>query len=157
MPAFQAKRSTPASLSDLSSALTRAELKERGIDPLAAPTLRDAFVVYDFQAGPGNNLNSNAEDILKALKDLNAGLGQTSLQSHLFVQTKNAGARVWYRLIGGDDSHQINQLTNHAEDDIPVGFYFVWAERSGRPTSSKTSVFRIIKSKATVELEETNQ
>jgi hypothetical protein len=150
------KRSTTASLSDLSSALTRAELKKRGIDPLSVATLRDAFIVYDFHAGSGDNLNSNAEEILKALKDLNTGLGQTSLQSHLSVRTKKPGARVWYRLIGGDDSHQINQLTNRAEDDIPVGFYFVWAERSGRLTSSKTGVFRIIRAKATVDLEETN-
>jgi hypothetical protein len=155
--AFQAKR---ASSADLSPRTIRAELTARGLNlskPSTPTALRDALVVYDYQAGNGVNLNSNTDEVLKAIKGLNEELGQTSLQSHVTVRTKNSGARVWYRLIGREDSHPFNQLTNHSEDDISIGLYFVWAERNGNPTSPKTLPFRIIKAREAVELEESNR
>jgi hypothetical protein len=143
--------------SDLSPAALREELRLRGVDLSAASKpggLRDALVEYDFVAGKGTNLNSDNEEVLKAIQDLNLGLKQISLQSHVSVHTKEPGARVVYRLIGGGDSLQLNELTNHAEDDIPVGLYFVWAERNGHVTSPKTAKFKIIQTRTSIDLEE---
>ena len=156
---LQTKAPPRSDPSDLSPGAVREELKVRGVDLSAASTpraLRDASVEYDFVAGKGQNLNSDHEQVLKAIKDLNMGFKQTSLQSHVAVHTKKPGARVMYRLIGGGDSLQFNQLTNNTEDDVPIGLYFVWAERNGHPTSPKTSPFKLIKARISIDLEEIN-
>jgi hypothetical protein len=142
---------------DLSPSAVRGDLKERGIDlstESAPPVLRDALVEYDFVAGKGENLNSNTQEVLRSIKDLNAAIKLAALQSHVIVRTKDSGARVVYRLIGGGDSLYFNQLTNHTEDDIPIGLYFVWAERGGQPTSSTTAKFKIIQTHTSIDLEE---
>jgi hypothetical protein len=157
---FRANKSSSTGLLDISSDTVRKELRKRGVDATSTATLtglKDALVQYDFQVGNGNNLNSNSEEVVKAIKDLNASLFQTSLQCHIKIRTKSAGARIWYRLIGRDDAHQFNQLTNGTEDDIPIGIYSIWSERHDTPTSSKTAVFRIIQVKTVVDLEELGQ
>jgi hypothetical protein len=161
MPTAATPKEGPSSadLSDLSPDTVRRELGKR-VDlsrPSTPQALQDGLVEYGFVAGPGANLNSNSEEVLKAIKDLNQGFSETSLQSDLTVHTARPGARVRYRLIGQTDSMQFNQLTNQAEDKIPIGLYFVWSERGGRPTSSETAKFRIIQAKTRVDLEESGQ
>jgi hypothetical protein len=134
------------------------ELKARGIDPLdsnANHNLRLAYISYEFEAGQGKNLNSNQEDISKALEKLNTGLAETALSSHVKVRTPRPGARVWYTLVGSGGKHPFNQLTNNSEDDLPIGIYFIWSEREGKVTSSKQIPFRIIQAAISVDLEET--
>jgi hypothetical protein len=141
---------------DLSSTVIRRELQERGLDlslKSGSQSLNDALVQYDFQAG-GANLNSNSEEILKAIKELNSNLGKTALLSHVTVQTTRPGARIYYQLIGREDAHAIGQLTNHADDDLPIGLYFIWAERDGSATSSKVIPFRVIKEVEPIDIEE---
>jgi hypothetical protein len=90
---------------DLSSTAIRRELQDRGVDLSArsgSQSLNEALVQYDFQVS-GANLNSNSEDILKAIKELNSTLGKTALLSHVTVRTKHPGARIYYRLIGRED------------------------------------------------------
>jgi hypothetical protein len=145
--------------SDLSSKIIRSELKARGLDPAKKTTprkLRDAFTEYDFHAN-GSGLNPSNKEFIDAAKNLSADLGETSLQSHVTVHTKTPGARVYYRLIGKETNTPFNQLTNDAADDITIGLYYIWAERDGKPTSSKEIIFRVIKEQATVDLVESIQ
>ena len=145
------------SLSDISPAAVGADLQSRGIDlsnGRGPQSLRDAMIAYSFVAGNGANLSANNGEILSTILKLNAAFGQTALESHVSVQTGTTGARIHYQLIGRDDTRQMNELTNRAEDDISIGLYYVWAERNGHPTSPKDAVFRIIQARTTLQLEE---
>jgi hypothetical protein len=145
--------------SDLSSKIVLSELKARGLDPAkttTSPKLRDAFIQYDFQAN-GSGLNPNNKEFMDAAKNLSADLEETSLQSHVTIRTQTPGARVYYRLIGKETVTPFNQLTNDTADDITIGLYYIWAERAGKPTSSKEIIFRVIKKQATVDLVESIQ
>src|SRR5262249_15978898 len=135
------------------------ELNARGLNLSEATTpegLREAFTEYDFQAR-GSGLNSNKKELWDAAKSLSTALSQTSLQSHVSVRTQKPGARVWYSLIGRDKPTPFNQLTNDTADDMPIGLYYIWAERDGKPTSSKEIVFRIIQKKVPVDVVEVGQ
>lgn len=148
---------TSVSASDLSSRVILSELKGRGLNPSKATTprnLRDAFTQYDFEAR-GSGLNPNNKEFLDAAKTLSVDLSETSLQSHVIVRTQTPGARIWYRLIGGETVSPFNQLTNNTADDITIGLYYIWAERDGKPTSSKEIIFRVIKEQVAIDLVET--
>jgi hypothetical protein len=150
------KQRTSVSASDLSSRVILSELKGRGLNPSKATTpqkLRDAFTQYDFEAR-GSGLNPNNKEFLEAAQNLSVDLSETSLQSHVTVRTKAPGARVWYRLIGGETDSPFNQLTNDTADDITIGLYYIWAERDGKPTSSKQLIFRVIKEQVPIDLVE---
>lgn len=153
---LQTQRVMPTA-SDISPQTMLKELRKRGIDPLSSDAphnLRVAYISYEFQAGQGKNLNSNQEEISKALQQLNEGLSGTSLFSQVRVRTKAPGARVWYALVGSGSAHPFSQLTNDSDDKLPIGIYFVWSERAGKVTSSKLIPFRIIEAQTSVDIEE---
>jgi hypothetical protein len=154
--ALQTKGPARTSVLDASSSTIRRELTERGLKSatLSGP-LAEALVVYDFEVGNGHNLSPNSKDeVLKAVKELNTSLRSTNLQSRVAVKTKAAGARVFARLVGREDTYAFNQLTNNSVSDLSIGLYFIWTERAGIPTSSKTIIFRIIQKEVLVDLEE---
>jgi hypothetical protein len=134
--------------------LVYAELKSRGLDPLhstAPAAVRRAYVKYDFATGGGHNLLSSESSA--SIKEFNAALSGTALTSVVHVKTKQPGARVKYRLLGEQSMVTLPQLTNDAQDTIPIGLYSFWSERDGKATSRPEN-FRIIKPAVPIEIEE---
>jgi hypothetical protein len=151
---LQAAPSRSVRADDLSSIALYTELQSRGIDPLLPTTdesLRRAYVNYDFATGGGNNLQSS--DSAGSVEKLNAALSKTAITSVVNVKTKEPGARIKYRLLGEQATLALPQLTNNAEDIIPIGLYTFWSERDGS-TTSKPETFRVIKQTVAIEIEE---
>jgi hypothetical protein len=144
-------------LGDFSSAAIYAELKRRGLDPLrptASKALRRAYVDYDFAAGGGHNLESS--DTVASARRLNNAFVQLALTSLVHVRTVRPGARIKYRLAGEDMILALPQLTNNADDTIPIGLYYFWAERAGKATS-QPEPFRVISPTVPIDIEEAAQ
>jgi hypothetical protein len=138
--------------------LVQEELKARGVNVLdhsKAGAVTDDFVRYHFLSGDSSNLVSESPSVMKAAEKLAASLTGTGLRSKVVVRTKQDGARIHFQLIGRKEDISSSRLTNDSEDEIPIGFYFIWGDRQGHPTSSKTDIFRIVSSKITVDIEET--
>jgi hypothetical protein len=150
----QAAQTGPVRADDLSSISIYTELQSRGIDPLLPTTdgaLRRAYVNYDFATGGGHNLQTS--DSAGSVERLNAALSKTAITSVVNVKTKEPGARIKYRLLGEQATLALPQLTNNAEDTVPIGLYTFWSERDGS-ASSKPERFRVIKQTVAIEIEE---
>lgn len=144
---------------DVSSATLLSELGMRGLDPLsdsAPAAIRDAFVEYDFSIGGGHNLAENPAS-LKSAERLSVALAASSLQATVRVRTALPGARVRFRLVGRTLEQMFPRLTNDSEDQLPIGLYYIWAERNNVATSSRKGIFRIVQSHLTIDLEEINK
>jgi hypothetical protein len=139
---------------DVSSAAIYADLKARGVNPLKATapkTLRHAYADYDFALGGGHNLeNSNNP---ASIKSLNEAFNNLGLQSLVKARTEQPGARIKFRLVGKDAVISLPQVTNNAEDTIPIGLYYFWAERNAKATS-KPETFRVIKAVVQIDIQE---
>jgi hypothetical protein len=152
------KERTKVAPNELSPTLVQEELKSRGVNVLdrsQAGAVTDDFVKYHFLAGDSTNLVSESPSALKAAQKLADSLGGTGLRSKVVVKTKTAGARIHYQLIGRNEDTPSARLTNDTEDEIPIGFYFIWADRQGHPTSPKVDIFRVVKPQIVIDIEET--
>ena len=68
--------------------------------------------------------------------------------------TENRQSRaIKYQLLGEQTALALPELTNDAEDSIPIGLYAFWSERDGKATS-RPETFRIIKPIVPLELDE---
>jgi hypothetical protein len=151
-PAAAAKHALSRS-ADLSSVAVRSALKSRGLDPLldtASPTLSNAYAGYKFGSLRGDEEGPHSDASIKPLNEALTGLAITSIvQPH----TARPGARILYRLIGEEDATALPQLTNHADESIPIGIYYFWSERDGRATSERER-FVVIRSHVRLDIEE---
>lgn len=144
---------------DISPAAIRHDLQKRhviGNHDTAANEIVSALASYDFQTNNGSNLNSNDEETKRALANLNKSLATKRLQSHVTALTREAGARVWYQLIGSGQPSPFGGMTNNATEDLPIGIYLVWSERQGHKTSISVP-FRIISPQCSIDIEEQKQ
>jgi hypothetical protein len=80
-----------------------------------------------------------------------------SCSSVTVTTPKAPGATVKYQTIGERDRRQppitANGLTS-LHQELPIGIYFIWSERSGKTTSDKEARFVIVKKSETVVLPE---
>ena len=73
------------------------------------------------------------------------------------VSLPKSGATIKYQTVGkryrNEDPVTAGQTTTCTET-VPIGLYYIWAERGGKPTSDRNSVYHIINSQQRIEITE---
>ncbi len=94
---------------------------------------------------------SETDEDLGPLAD---ALAATGLTSQVQFKTSVPGARIRYRLITWAEPIDATEPTN-SNETLRIGYYYVWSERGGRPTSDPRRRFRIVREELPLDLEET--
>lgn len=115
----------------------------------SANDLTLAFIRYDADCRKGIIFSEDSASV----REFNAVFANTAINSFVKVRTAEPGARIKCQLIGTQSVLTLPQLTNNAQDKIPIGFYFIWAERGDKVTSQREQ-FRIIQPKVILDVEE---
>lgn len=80
-----------------------------------------------------------------------------NVRSEVIISTPRDGAQIRYQLVGdriaGKAPTMVSQPTTCVEKML-IGHYHIWAERRGKPTSSKTDVFRVLDEKVRIRISE---
>lgn len=104
--------------------------------------------VYKLEASKGG------KDQEEALGAISTELQNTGYFSKVYFQTKQPGAYVQYQLVTSDQVSVAPRETNTSDPLImPLGIYYVWAERKGVVTSKK-SQRDIIRREIRIDIEE---
>lgn len=85
---------------------------------------------------------------------LSSALVETGLRSEVSFRTRVPGAVIRYRLITRTDAETASRPTNETVESLPIGLYFIWTERDGRPTFETRRRYRVIEEKRTIEIPE---
>lgn len=100
------------------------------------------------------------DDVLHAIEGSPADLEQfalamceTNLRSSVRFQTERPGAWIHRSFLGRDENVRSEQPTHAATEDLCIGIYRFWVERSGHRTSDVVTL-PIIREELTVSLEE---
>lgn len=79
-------------------------------------------------------------------------LNSLNIDSRVTFKTSKPGAVVRYRLFASNETERLGKKTDTTQD-IPIGIYWVWAERDGHETSRKEA-WRIVEEVKTIEIDE---
>jgi hypothetical protein len=79
-----------------------------------------------------------------ALIEFTQTLTEKSIQKGIYfpitIRTPKDSAIIRYQTIweraNGKTENQASQLTNNCKENLPLGYYFMWSERNGKPTSN---------------------
>lgn len=98
-------------------------------------TKSDGVLPVDAPIDAWKRAASNA-DREAALERVAEAMAETGLTSDVRFQTMKDGARVKYRLISRSAPEEALESTNRSRvPNLPIGYYYIWTERNGTPTS----------------------
>jgi hypothetical protein len=130
---------------DFDTAIAR--LKKKGVP------VSDLEEGWD-KLGHGGDCKSACVEIWNNIYNRADGAG---VSSELKVKTDTPGARVKIQTLGQRERKEpprtLKKQTTCTEK-IPIGRYYIWAERDGRPTSDDDLIFSVVEKKEEVDLKE---
>lgn len=101
------------------------------------------------------------EGAFQAMSDSDVGMVElvqamvnSGYTSAVQFTTSTPGALVKYRLVTANSATTVPGATNQADVDLPIGYYYVWAERDGQPSSSPDERYLILDESLTIHLHE---
>ncbi len=98
--------------------------------------------------GLSTSASEDSEDSI----DLARHLAATGLTSEVSFRTTMPGATIRYRLLCKSEAETAALKTNDALETLPIGLYFVWAERNGQPSSKHR--YRIVEERKPLDIPE---
>jgi hypothetical protein len=128
-----------------------ARLRESGVDQAKLTAIEEANVQAAY--------TGSDDDRAKVAELATAAAKLSPLKCVVTVATTKTGAYVRYQTWAEHRDHgAVHTLgglpTNDAKDNLDLGFYFVWTERSGKPTSDQSRWYAIAGSTYPIEIEE---
>jgi len=114
--------------------------------PESSPRLADALARFAASSDP----DPEAEEA----KELAEALAVTGLTCEVTFRTATPGATIQFRLIARDAVETAGFPTNDAVERIPIGLYWVWAERSTVTRVSARKRYRVVETSKTIQIPE---
>jgi phosphate transport system substrate-binding protein len=81
-------------------------------------------------------------------------LGRTKLKSTVVFATDEVGATVRYRFLSQAAATPVREPASRVEADVPIGLYYVWTERDGKPTSPTDAWFPVVREQERIKVYE---
>jgi hypothetical protein len=119
------------------SQLRERKLSEEQLDEVTRVTLR-----------AGNNPSR------RFLVDVANSLAAIDLTSAVTIETERDGATIKCRFLGNPKGTLTGQWEEKAGAEFPIGLYYIWTERDGKPTSPTDAWYRIIRKQERIKIYE---
>jgi phosphate transport system substrate-binding protein len=91
----------------------------------------------------------------RALAQLERMLARTGLTSSVTFATDKKGATMKFRSVGQPTAVLSDNLPSGTKVTVPVGLYYVWTERNGKPTSPTDALFPVVREEEGIKVYET--